>query len=642
MLGWRRTVSGLAFGIALLAARAVGAAEPSATLEAPATVPVGSSFQVRWTGPGAPQDFISIDRPDANDATYGTYAYPSSGNPLTLKAPDEAGRYLLRYHLAGDYRVIGTAALEVSDVTATLEAPASSPAGSAVAVKWTGPDNAGDFIAIDKPGAPDRTYGPYAYTQKGSPATIAAPDQPGEYVVRYHMASSYRVLASAPLTLTSTSAVLEVPASIPAGATLDVKWTGPDQPRDFISIDRRDAPDHTYGPYAYTSKGSPAKVRVPDEPGDYTVRYHMASSYRVLGSTPIVVADVTATLDAPMAAPAKSRVEVAWTGPDSVGDFISIDEPKSPPKSYGTYDLTVRGNPLRVPTPDKPGTYELRYHTGATYRVLATRTLEVTPAAGGKSGRIHVVSRAGTSAVGYPTVEVVLDASGSMLQRLGKERRIELARKALLEFARDVLPDDTAFALRVFGHREADACRSDLELPLARLDRPAVLARIQAVQAQNQAKTPIGESLRLVKDDLAGASGPAMVVLVTDGEETCDGDPLAAIGELRQAGFDVRVSIVGFAIDDPALARTFAHWAQAGDGTYIDAKDGAALARALRTSFAPRFEVRAGDDVVASGVVDGAAVDVAPGSYTVRILSNPAKDVSGVAVESEKQRDVEY
>jgi hypothetical protein len=626
----------------LLVTASYVAAEDQATLTAPATVAAGSTFSVGWTGPGAPQDFVSIDAPDAPDRTYGAYAYPSQGNPLSLKAPDEPGRYLLRYHLAGDYRVIGSAPLEVTEVSATIEVAPSSAAGTEVSVTWTGPNNAQDFVSIDEPGAPDRTYGPYAYTGKGSPATIKAPDEPGEYVVRYHMASTYRVLGTAPLTLTGTTAALDVPASAPAGSMLTVKWTGPNQPRDFISIDERDAPDKTYGTYAYADAGSPATIRVPDQPGEYAVRYHMASSYRVLGTAPLTVADVRATLDAPASVPAGTRVTVAWTGPDGVGDFVSIDAPGSPEKTYGGYGLTARGTPVTVEVPKDPGTYELRYHMGSSYRVLAQRALEVTPGAPAKPGRLRVASGADATAVGYGNVEVVLDASGSMLQRLGKERRIDLARKALVELTRDVLPDDTAFALRVFGHKQKDACRSDLEIPLAKLDRAAALSRIESVQAQNQAKTPIGESLRLVKQDLAGATGPAMVVLVTDGEETCEGDPLAAIGALREAGVDVRVSIVGFAIDDAALAKTFRHWAEAGDGTYVDTQDGAALARALRASFAPRFEVRAGDDLVATGVVDGTALELAPGTYAVRVLAQPPRDVPNVVIESEQERVVEY
>lgn len=629
----------LAFAL-LLASHAV--AQEQVTLSAPASVPAGGEFQVKWIGPGAPQDFVSIDAPGASDQTYGAYAYPSQGNPLKLRAPDEPGSYVLRYHLAGDYRVLGSTPIEVTKVSATLEVAPSSAAGAPVTVKWTGPNHPQDFVSIDKAGAPDRTYGPYAYTQKGSPTEIRAPDEPGEYVVRYHTASSYRVIGSAPLTLTGTSATIEVPASVPAGSTLTVQWTGPNQAHDFLSIDAKDAPDKDYGPYAYTDRGGPATIRVPDEPGEYAVRYHTASSYRVLGSAPLTVADVKATLEAPASAPAGTRVKVKWTGPNGVGDFVSIDDPKSDAKTYGPYGVTGRGNPVSIETPKQTGSYELRYHMGSSYRVLATRPLEIGPGAPARPGTLKVTSRAGTRAIGYRNVEVVLDASGSMLQRLGKERRIDLARKALVELTRDALPDDTGFALRVFGHKQKDACRSDLEIPLARLDRTAAIARIESVQAQNLAKTPIGESLNLVKQDLAGSQGPAMVVLVTDGEETCEGDPLAAIGALRQAGLDVRVSIVGFAIDDGALAKTFTHWAQAGDGAYLDAKDGAALARAVRGSFAPRFEVRSGQELVATGTVDGSPLELPAGSYSVRVLAQPPRDIPGVTIESEKERAIEF
>mgnify|MGYP006196127155 CR=1 FL=1 len=58
--------------------------------------------------------------------------------------------------------------------------------------------------------------------------------------------------------------------------------------------------------------------------------------------------------------------------------------------------------------------------------------------------------------------------------------------------------------------------------------------------------------------------------------------------ELAASGTDVRVNIVGFAIDDPKLAATFRHWSDLGKGTYFAAKDAAALndamARALRQS----------------------------------------------------------
>jgi len=38
---------------------------------------------------------------------------------------------------------------------------------------------------------------------------------------------------------------------------------------------------------------------------------------------------------------------------------------------------------------------------------------------------------------------------------------------------RDVLPASVGFSLRVFGHKEADSCRTDLEMPAGPLDRAA-------------------------------------------------------------------------------------------------------------------------------------------------------------------------
>ena len=126
-------------------------------------------------------------------------------------------------------------------------------------------------------------------------------------------------------------------------------------------------------------------------------------------------------------------------------------------------------------------------------------------------------------------VEVILDASGSMLQRLEGERRIEIAKAAVEHLLGDVLPAGAPFALRVFGHREADSCRTDLEIALAPLEVAMARSKVRGVEAKNRAKTPIGASLLAAKDDLAGVEGPATVVLVTDGEETCEGDPPAAI-----------------------------------------------------------------------------------------------------------------
>lgn len=232
-------------------------------------------------------------------------------------------------------------------------------------------------------------------------------------------------------------------------------------------------------------------------------------------------------------------------------------------------------------------------------------------------------------------VLVILDASGSMLKKLGKKRRIEIAKDTLTELTQTMLPEGTPFAMRVFGDTRPDSCETHLRVPLAPLDRSAVKGAIDAIKSVNKAKTAIGASLAEAASDLGGGGGQKLIVLITDGEETCDGDPLAEIGGLKDKGLDVRVSIVGFAVDDAALKDTFAGWAAAGGGGYFDATRPEELAPAVARALLPSFEVVAADGaVVATGVAGGEAIEVPPGTYTIRVLSDPVKEYPGVIVES--------
>jgi hypothetical protein len=81
----------------------------------------------------------------------------------------------------------------------------------------------------------------------------------------------------------------------------------------------------------------------------------------------------------------------------------------------------------------------------------------------------------------------------------------------------------TPFAFRVFG-REVDSCQTDLDIPLSPLNASAVASKVNALEVKNNARTPIGASLEKVTSDLAAVKGERLVVLLTDGEETCGGD----------------------------------------------------------------------------------------------------------------------
>ncbi len=627
-----------ALGFLLLVASSATGADDAVRgpiqLTSPREVGAGGDLQVSYAGPTAGTDFISIDKAGAPDREYGHYAYVKSGNPVKLRAPDVAGEYEVRYHRStAGYVVDGASPLTVKEVTATIEAPARVEAGASFKVIFSGPDTTNDFVSIDRAGAADRDYGAYVYAKKGSPAELRAPDEPGAYAVRYHLGQTYRVIATSPLEIGGTAASLEAPANVVAGSEVEVAWTGPNQTQDFISIDNPGAADRDYGTYVYTKDGSPVALRVPDEPGDYVVRYHTGQEYRVLAQHALRVDPATATLTAPSPVEARTKFEVAWTGPDNPEDFIALAVPEAPVNRSASFAYTKRGSPARLEAPKEQGKYELRYITGQKHLVLARSPVEVTP--GTTPGRLQVTAAAGEP-VAFGAVELILDASGSMLQRLGGERRIDLAKAALTELIRDVLPPGTPFALRVFGHQQADACRTDLEIALAPLDRNAAAAKVRGIEAKNLAKTPIGESLLRVAQDLAGVEGAAIVVLVTDGEETCDGDPKAAIQTLRGAGFDVRVNIIGFAIDELALKEEFETWAEVGSGSYFDARDGKALARAIQASLRLPYEVEKDDKVVATGVVGGDALELPPGTYQVEVLANPPRRLGETTISSDE------
>jgi hypothetical protein len=229
-------------------------------------------------------------------------------------------------------------------------------------------------------------------------------------------------------------------------------------------------------------------------------------------------------------------------------------------------------------------------------------------------------------------VEVILGTSGSMLQPLGDTTRIEVAKAVLTDQVTAALPPETPLALRVFG-TEPDSCETRLLVPLGPLDPEAVAAQVAALQAINLVNTPLGASLERVAEDLADARGPRIVVLITDGEETCGGDPEAAIRGLVDHGFDIHVNIVGFALEDEALKATFRDWARIGNGRYIDAGNAEELRRAVAEAVQPPFRVLdLAGKVVAEGVVGGEAVPVPAGTYRVEVLTDPIRVIEPVVV----------
>lgn len=272
----------------------------------------------------------------------------------------------------------------------------------------------------------------------------------------------------------------------------------------------------------------------------------------------------------------------------------------------------------------------------ATYELTASTSFQEEPPPSRRPGSLGIASppgaEGGTALAPDIGVQIILDTSGSMLERLGGKRRIDVAREVLRDLIGEQLPAGTGVALRVFGDRAAP-CDTRLAVPLGPLDPAAVSGLIDGLRIDRRTKTPIGAALAEVPADLEGATGTRIIVLVTDGDETCGGDPVAAIRDMRRRGIDARVNLVGFALDDRTLKSRMRRWARAGNGSYFDARNQKALGRALRLAVSAPFRVldQSGNEV-ASGTVDGGAVTVEPGAYSVLVLSDPVARFDAVEV----------
>jgi hypothetical protein len=171
----------------------------------------------------------------------------------------------------------------------------------------------------------------------------------------------------------------------------------------------------------------------------------------------------------------------------------------------------------------------------------------------------------------------VLDGSGSMQAKLNGQPKIDIARTVMGNLVK-ALPPEVHVGLETYGHRRKDDCQ-DIEMlvPVGR-ERTAVLQSIQTIHPKG--KTPLTEAMRLAAAQFREYEGDAQVVVVSDGEETCGGDPCAAVREALAGGVRMKVHVVGFDVT-PKEAEQLKCIAEAGNGKYFKAANAEELGKAF-------------------------------------------------------------
>lgn len=275
----------------ILASASIVVTEALATIDLAEDVGSGSSFEVLWSGPGNQGDYIAIAVPGTSGNEYRNYSYAQQESPLMLRAPDEPGSYEVRYVQNQSRTILASQPVTVTAVSATLSAAATVNSGASFEVTWSGPANQADYIAIAVPGTSGSQYRNYTYVQEGSPLDLLAPDEPGNYEIRYVQTQSRTILTTLPIEILPVSATLEIPAEVKAGEPIDVTWTGPANQSDYIAIAEVGAPGSAYQSYAYIERGSPLQLTAPPQAGTWEVRYIQRQSRTVLVSKTIRIVE---------------------------------------------------------------------------------------------------------------------------------------------------------------------------------------------------------------------------------------------------------------------------------------------------------------------------------------------------------------
>src|SRR3989339_1389779 len=144
---------------------------------------------------------------------------------------------------------------------------------------------------------------------------------------------------------------------------------------------------------------------------------------------------------------------------------------------------------------------------------------------------------------------ILLDGSGSMNDLIGKRSKIDIAKEVITKLFNEIASKspDTKVGLRVYGHQFAAKLKNcqdtKLEIPIGKINQSVFQNKLKAVKPKGY--TPIAYSLNMAIKDFPKNENN-YIILVTDGEETCNGNISQIADNLAQAG--IVVNVVGYKI----------------------------------------------------------------------------------------------
>ncbi|WP_411344858.1 vWA domain-containing protein [Paenibacillus sp. WLX1005] len=174
-------------------------------------------------------------------------------------------------------------------------------------------------------------------------------------------------------------------------------------------------------------------------------------------------------------------------------------------------------------------------------------------------------------------VEIVLDASGSMSGKIGSKTKMDIAKQSIQKFASQ-LPAGTKVSLRVYGNQgtsnfkdKMESCKvTDQVYPFSEYDAAKLNTALDSFQPSGW--TPLTLALTEAQQDLANYPADQntnVIYLVSDGINTCDGDPVATAKEVANSDVQPILNVIGFDVDNKGQQQ-LKQIAKQSDGLYSD------------------------------------------------------------------------
>ncbi|MEO4055623.1 VWA domain-containing protein [Solibacillus sp. CAU 1738] len=177
-------------------------------------------------------------------------------------------------------------------------------------------------------------------------------------------------------------------------------------------------------------------------------------------------------------------------------------------------------------------------------------------------------------------VVVLMDASGSMKGEIAGQTKMELAKAAIARFVEQI-PTDANVSLIAYGH-VGSSSESDKIASCSNVESVYPLSTYQAENFTNSLNsfeargwTPLAGAINKAGEILQAYPAENysnVVYMVSDGVETCDGDPVAAAKLLQSQSIKAKVNIIGFDVDNEGQQQ-LKQVADSGGGEYVTVED---------------------------------------------------------------------